>query len=240
MVVNLLKLALNNSLTIQKKWEEEKEKGSKVKKDNEGVIHDIIFRRRMTGAPNDLWILNEEFVHFDGCSDIELEKLEVNGERLLENNEDVIEILKSLKIQRETYLKQRPDIFIFPEEGKCVLVEFKAPDVELSTHLDQIQRYARLIANFARKPFYRFYGFLIGETIDRLSVPNRYIKVPRGNYWFYPDEPIKTIDDAENVLANLYQEIIPLSEIANRAEIRNRSFAQKLGLVDDDLEENAR
>jgi hypothetical protein len=75
---------------------------------------------------------------------------------------------------------------------------------------------------------------LIGETIDSLSIPDRYTKVPRGNYWFYPYEPIKAIDESERVLAGLYQEIIPLSEIANRAEIRNRSFAQKLGLTDDE------
>jgi hypothetical protein len=31
----------------------------------------------------------------------------------------------------------------------------------------------------------------------------------------------------------LYQEIIPLSEIAKRAEIRNRSFAEKLGITGD-------
>jgi len=239
MVVNLLKLALNNGLTIQKEWVEEKEKGSKVRQDNEGIIHDIIFKRRMRGAPNDLWILNEEFIHFDGCSDIELEKLEVNGEKLLKDNEDVNAMLTPLKIQRESYLKQRPDIFIFPEEGKCVLVEFKAPDVEVSAHLDQMQRYARLIANFARKPFHQFYGFLLGETIDRLNIPNRYNRDPNGNYWFYPYEPIKAIDESERVLAGLYQEIIPLSEIANRAEIRNRSFAQKLGVLEGDLKEDS-
>jgi len=240
MVVNLLKLALNNNLAVQKEWAKEKEKGSKVRQDNEGIIHDIIFKRRMRGVPNDLWILNEEFVHFDGCSDIELDRLEVYGESLLIDNEDVNAMLTSLKIQRETYLKQRPDIFLFPEEGKCVLVEFKAPNVEVSTHLDQIQKYARLIANFSRKTltFYQFYGFLIGETIDRLNIPDRYTRVPRGNYWFYPYEPIKAIDESESVLAGLYQEIIPLSEIANRAEIRNKSFAQKLGLADDDLKEN--
>ena len=212
---------MNNNLAIQKEWLEEKAKGSKVRQDNEGIIHDIIFRRRVKGVPNDLWILNEEFVHFNGCSDIELDKIEINGEKLLISSADVEAMLKSLKVQRETYLKQRPDIFIFPEEGKCVLVEIKSPDVELSTHLDQIQRYARLIANFTRKPIYQFYGFLIGETIDRVNIPDRYTKVPHGNYWFYPNEPIKEIDESERIIANLYQEIVPLSEIANRAEIRN-------------------
>jgi len=60
-------------------------------------------------------------------------------------------------------------------------------------------------------------------------------KVPYGNYWVYPNEPIKSIDEAETIIANLYQEIMPLSEIAKRAEIRNKSFADKLGITPDDI-----
>gem|GEM_PF-623936 len=235
MVVDLLKLALNNSLAVQKEWEEKKDQGEKVRRDNEGLIHDIIFRRHMKGVPNDLWILNEEFIHFDGCSDLELDKLEINGERVLKENVDIYATLKDLGIQKETYLRQRPDIFLYPEEGKCILIELKAPDIDVSAYCDQIQRYARLIANFSRKPFIQFFGLLIGETIDKANIPGRYEKVPYGNYWFNPYEPIKAFDESETVKASLYQEIIPLSEIAKRAEIRNRSFAEKLGITQNDL-----
>jgi hypothetical protein len=235
MVVELLKLALNNELAIQKEWAKKKAKGDKVRQNQEGVIHDIIFKHRMKGVSNDLWILNEEFVHFDGYSDIELDKLEINNEKLLQDNIVIDEALKSVGIIKESYLKQRPDIFLFPEEGKCILVEFKAPDTEVSEYCDQIQKYARLIANYARKPFVQFFGFLIGETIDRVSIPGRYSKVPYGNYWVYPNEPIKSIDAAETIIANLYQEIMPLSEIAKRAEIRNKSFADKLAITPDDI-----
>ena len=235
MVVDLLKLALNNSLAVQKEWEEKKDQGEKVRQDNEGLIHDIIFRRHMKGVPNDLWILNEEFIHFDGCSDLELDKLEINGERVLKENVDIYATLKDLGIQKETYLRQRPDIFLYPEEGKCILIELKAPDIDVSAYCDQIQRYARLIANFSRKPFIQFFGLLIGETIDKANIPGRYEKVPYGNYWFNPYEPIKAFDESETVKASLYQEIIPLSEIAKRAEIRNRSFAEKLGITQNDL-----
>ena len=235
MVVDLLKLALSNDLAIQKQRLEEKAKGNTVRLDNEGIIHDIIFKRRTKGVPNDLWILNEEFVHFDGCSDTELENLEVNGEKVLIDSADIKATLMSMNINRDTYLRQRPDIFIFPEEGKCVLVELKAPEVEISSYTDQMQKYARIIANFSRKPFHQFYCFLIGETIDRLNIPDRYTRATHGNYWFYPSEPIKALDESEKILASLYQEIIPLSEIANRAEIRNKSFAQKLGLMGEDI-----
>ena len=105
---------------------------------------------------------------------------------------------------------------------------------DIAVKIKKLEPRKSIFANFARKPFHHFYGFLIGETIERLNIPDRYTKAPRGNYWFYPNEPIKKIDESETVIAGLYQEIIPLSEIAKRAEIRNRSFAKKLGLADDE------
>lgn len=235
MVVDLLKLALNNELAIQKTWEKDKKAAKKgTRKDKEGIIHDLIFKRRMKGVPNDLWILNEEFVHFDGCSEMELNQLEINGEKLLRADVDIDMALQSVGIEIGASLEWRPDIFLYPEEGKCVLVEFKAPDVEMSKHCDQIQKYAKIIANYANKQFTQFFGFLIGEQINPLAVPDRYKKAPYGKYWVYPNEPINKIETGLHI-ADLYQEIIPLSEIAKRAELRNRSFAQKLGITSDDM-----
>ncbi|MDR2651103.1 MAG: hypothetical protein LBC68_02135 [Prevotellaceae bacterium] len=232
MVVDLLKLIPNNELSIQKEWAKKKQDGEKIKQDQEGIIHDLIFKRKNKGAPNDLWVLNEEFVHFDGCSDLRLEEIEINGEKLLKDKTDIDAALRSIGIEKNSYLKYRPDIFLFPEEGKCILIEFKAPDDRLTDHCDQIQRYAKLIANFSRSPFNQFFGFLIGENIEVVSVPDRYNQVPYLNYWVYPNEPIRSIKTGL-LIANLYQEIIPLSEIAKRAEIRNRSFAEKLGITGD-------
>ncbi|MDR2762978.1 MAG: hypothetical protein LBB88_10275 [Planctomycetaceae bacterium] len=234
MVVELLKKAINNQLELQQSWIKKKQDGEKIKREKEGIIHDLIFKRGSKGIPNDLWILNEEFVHFNGCSDIKLDEIKINGEKLLKEKTKIDDALKSVGITKDSYLKRRPDIFLFPEEGKCILIEIKAPDVDLATHCDQIQRYARLIANYSQRKFNQFFGFLIGETIDKVSLPSgRYNKVPYCDYWVYPDEPIKSIGEVEAVIANLYQEIIPLSEIAKRAEIRNKSFAEKLGLNDD-------
>jgi hypothetical protein len=235
MVVELLKLALNNDLAIQKEWAEKKAKGEPEKRtDKEGIIHDMIFKRRMKGVPNDLWILNEEFVHFDGCSELELNKLDIDGEKLLRADVDIEAALASVGIEKGSALEWRPDIFLYPEEGKCILVEFKAPDVELSKHCDQIQKYAKIIANYSTRKFTQFYGFLIGEQINQLAVPDRYRKVPYGNYWVYPSEPVNDIATGLP-RADLYQEIMPLSEIAKRAEIRNKSFAEKLGITREDF-----
>ena len=238
MVVELLKSALRNELAIQVEWKKRKSRGKSVRQDKEGIIHDLIFKRRMKGVPNDLWILNEEFVHFEGYSDIELEKIEINGERLLRENIDINKALQSVGIEKKTYLRQRPDIFIFPEEGKCILIEFKAPDVDLSQYATQVARYARLIANYSREPhhFKQFFGFLIGETMDIVNLTGEWKKVPFGNSRIYPSLAITAIDETEAPIAHIYQEIIPLSEIVKRAEIRNRSFAEKLGIKPIDLE----
>jgi len=231
-VVKLLKLILKNELLIQKEWKKEKESGKPVKERQESLIHDLIFRRKTIGSPNDLWILNEEFVHFSSCSDLPLNEIKVNGSKLLKSDVNIEEACKSVGLEIEHRLKQRPDIFIFPEEGKCILIEFKAPNIKLDLHLDQISRYAKLIANYSEKRITQFYGFLIGESINKIDVPDRYRKSTYGNYWFYPSEPIRLIDkDKDTIIADIYQEIIPLSVIAGRAEIRNRSFAEKLGIV---------
>jgi hypothetical protein len=235
MVVYLLKLAWNNDLAIQKEWAEKKARGEDIKRtDKEGIIHDLVFKRRMKGVPNDLWVLNEEFVHFDGCSDLELNKLEINGEKLLRSGTDIEIALKSVGLENSSALGWRPDIFLYPEEGKCILIEFKAPGEELSKYLDQIQKYAKIIANYSIKKFTQFFGFLIGEQITQIAIADRYKKVPFGNYWVYPSEPINDIATGLQI-ADIYQEIIPLSEISRRAEIRNKSFAEKLGITSDDI-----
>jgi len=230
MVVDLLKFAIKSELAKQKDWEDKKRKGENIRPDKEGIIHDLIFKRGMKGVPNDLWILNEEFVHFNGCSDVALTNLEVNGEKLLRPDVDINEALKAVELEVGTTLEWRPDIFLYPEEGKCILVEFKAPDVEITRHCDQIQKYAKIIANYSKKKFTQFFGFLIGEQIQQLAIPGRYRMVPYGNYWVYPSEPINNIVTGLPI-ADIYQEIIPLSEIAKRAEIRNRSFEEKLGIT---------
>lgn len=230
MIVNTLRLALANELSKQKAWAQQKLDGKDVREEQEAIFHDLIFKRKAHGMINDLWILNEEFVHFYGCSDTPLKDLEINGVKLLKSDTDIEQALNSVGLKKNSRLQKRPDIFLFPEEGKCILIEFKAPLVELSDHLDQIPKYAKLIANYAQIKITQFYGYLIGETIDRAELSGRYKRAVYGNYWFYPSEDIKSIDEEERTIANIYQEIIPLSTMADRAEMRNRSFATKLGI----------
>lgn len=70
---------------------------------------------------------------------------------------------------------------------------------------------------------------MIGENINRLDIPDRYNRAVYSGYWFNPSEIIKDLN-TDFPIADLYQEIIPFSTIASRAEMRNRSFAEKLGI----------
>lgn len=239
MVVRLLKLALKNELAKQLDWKKKKAAGETVREDQEGLIHDIIFKRKSINGPNDLWILNEEFVHFNGCSDLPLNEIECGGEKLIKDGIDIEEALTSVGLDIGHRLEKRPDIFLFPEEGKCILIEFKAPGVDVSLHLDQLPKYAKLIANYSKKKITQFYGYLIGENINRLDIPDRYNRAVYSGYWFNPSETIKDLN-TDFPIADLYQEIIPFSTIGTRAEMRNRSFAEKLGIEVNELDSDSK
>jgi len=239
MVVRLLKLALKNELVKQLDWKKKKAAGETVREDQEGLIHDIIFKRKSINGPNDLWILNEEFVHFNGCSDIPLNEIECGGEKLIREDINIEDALASVGLDIGHRLEKRPDIFLFPEEGKCILIEFKAPGVDVSLHLDQLPKYAKLIANYSKKKITQFYGYLIGENINRLDIPDRYNRAVYSGYWFNPSEIIKDLN-TDFPIADLYQEIIPFSTIGTRAEMRNRSFAEKLGIEVNELDSNSK
>jgi len=220
MVASILKKILAKELEYQKQ-PTDKEK----RKDKEGLIHDLILKRKSTDTSvlNDLWILNEEFLHFDGCSDLPLKQVKMSdGKNLLREISE--EEIRNLGIKPE----KRPDIFLFPNEGKCVLIEFKEPDKDLSDHLQQLPKYCMLIANYSLQKFNKFYCYLIGENINPLIDLNEYDETVTGD-WVRHDIPIRSVETREN-LAVLQLEVIKLSSLYDRAHRRNKSFAEKLGL----------
>lgn len=219
-IADLLDKILKNSLEVQTK----KLSKEKKNKDKEGIIHDLIFKRKSRSKLNDMWILDEEFVHFDSCSDVSLDKIKADsGELLLKDipHEEVTRL--QLKITK------RPDIFLFAAEGKCILVEFKAPDVDLSDYLQQMEKYCTLIANYSIKKLEKFYCYLIGETINAIDVPADYERTVNDT-WLREKIRIVAHTEMRNVIAHSQQEILKLSDIAVRAHRRNKNFAEKLGL----------
>ena len=223
MVIKILKKILDKELDYQNAPKEEGKN-----KDHEGLIHDLIFKRKSvtTHALNDLWILNEEFMHFDGCSELKLNQIKTSdGEMLLKDVSD--ETVKSLGLK----LTRRPDIFLYAEEEKCLIIELKEPTVDMSNYLNQMPRYCTLIANLGVKKLTNFYCYLIGENINPIDLGGEYKETVNGD-WIKQGIPIVTLDANRNVIANAQIEVIRLSSIHARAHRRNLSFADKLGIRD--------
>lgn len=193
-------------------------------RDREGVIHDLIFKRKQSKGPNDLWILNEEFVHFEGFSELKIKDFKMsNGKSLVDptNNEE----MNSYGFNSN----KRPDIFLFAEEGKCVIVEFKEPETNLSHYLHQMPQYCKLLANYSGIKITNFYCYLIGEKISPEADLDEYEESVNGD-WYRDSIPVKRAGGDRARIASIRMEIIKLSDIHKRAHRRNKNFALKLGL----------
>jgi hypothetical protein len=209
-------------------------KGKKGRRDREGLIHDLLIRRKTGTASerNDLWVLNEEFVHFEGCSDVPIDQIcDTSGNKIL--RPITADDLKTYGIKT----RQRPDIFLFVDEGQCILIELKAPDVDLSDHLGQLEKYCNLIANFSIAPISRFYCYLIGQNFSPMDVAGRYRPNMHGDWVNRTAYKIMRYENGrqDEEIGEAHMEIIKLSSIHTRAVRRNKSFADRLGISDEAL-----
>lgn len=51
------------------------------RKNNERLIHDLLFKQHTDNTlDSNLWILNEDFIHYKGISECELRNAKINGE----------------------------------------------------------------------------------------------------------------------------------------------------------------
>lgn len=198
---------------------------------DEKLIHNLIFQQSSDSTEtSDLWLINEEFIYFKGVSEFSLDKLEANEEKIFNKNfnQEEERYLNSLN---ENRLKKRPDILLFPQEGKCIILEFKAPNVNVSEHLSQIDFYANLIRNYTNDKFQitAFYGYLIGESIEDRDVRGRVSRFEHSynlDYWFRPSENVIGFDDRSD--GSIYTEVIKYSTLLERAKIRNKMFIDKI------------
>ena len=117
------------------------------KRIDEKLLHNLLFQQgKYSENPDDsdLWIINEEFIYFRGVSEERFEDIEYQGKKIFEKefSEEDKRYLNSLGERR---LTKRPDVLLFPEENKAIIIEFKAPDVNVSEHLSQIDFYANIL-----------------------------------------------------------------------------------------------
>ncbi len=182
---------------------------------------------------SNLWMLNEDFIYFTGKSEERLCDFKINGLNVFKSHfsEEEERYLNSLGENRKN---KRPDILLFPEENKCIIIEFKNIDVNVATYLHQINQYAYWLRNFATEhfEFTQFYGYLIGEAIEARDVraADGEFKTMYSGVGLYRPKKNIPCDSDEGKDGELYMEILPYEELLKRASIRNKIFIEKLGL----------
>lgn len=221
LVLDLLDKILGRKLQVQQQKENY----------DEALIHNLLFQKGSTNTENsDLWIINEDFIYFKGSSEKQLSQLEIDGQKVFKDKftEEEERYLTSLGENRKI---KRPDVLLFPEEGKCIIIEFKAPHVNASDHLTQIDRYANLIRNYTEDKFQitTFYGYLLGESIepnDVRGVVSRYEHSYQFDYLYRPAENVVGFNGRTN--GSIYTEVIKYTTLLERAKQRNKIFINKL------------
>lgn len=224
LVLELFALILNRKLTVQND-------GSRNK--DEALLHNLIFQQSADRSDkSDLWIINEDFIYFQGISESKISDLEIDGKKIIRDNLTKEEEEFRISLGEDRYAK-RPDILLFPEEQKCIIIEFKNPEVSVSNHLNQINNYATLLKNFAIPQFNltTFYGYLIGEKINPLDVRAYDADFKNAYNFDYLYRPAKTIANLFNLNqsdGSLYTEVLKYSTLLERAKMRNKTFIEKI------------
>lgn len=232
LILKEFELILQHGLNCQEK--SSSAGGKNQRSADEKLLHNLIFPQKSSDTYNSaLWILNEEFIYFNGVSESRLCDVKTaNGEKIF--RQDVTakeeEYLHEFGEHRE---ELRPDIMLFPEEHKAIIIELKAPDVPPYKHITQIQQYASLLMNYCEEKFSisTFYGYLIGEQIDFRYIRhvNPYFKdASKFGYIFCPNQPV--VNDKNGTDGSLYMEVIKYSALLERALLRNKIYRDKLGI----------
>jgi hypothetical protein len=222
LVISLFDKILDNRLKVQ---------AESKRNIDEKLLHNLIFKQHSDNpGSSDLWLVNEDFIYFKGTSEGKL------GEILIDNVKIMKEILtpeeeKYKNSLEENRYEKRPDVLLFPNEGKCIIVEFKNPDKNVSDHLNQITNYASLIHNLSKDEykFHTFYGYLVGERLDADDIQNKdsaFIHAFNFGYVFKPHYRIIGKFGRED--GSLYTEAIQYSTLLERAEKRNEIFLKNI------------
>lgn len=192
------------------------------RREDEKIIHNIFFptgKDSEDSIDHDIWILNEEYHYFEHiASDKPLSSIPWgNSKKLFEG--DVDSSLETLfKKNNKDHRMRRPDIAIFNQEGAAIIIEFKAPGVELQEHIPDLIQYARLLAAKSNGRIKQFYGYLIGDCMDETRIPGTFTKFPSGLGYFNTE---RIVDPATGQqYGELYSELLFYNQFIDRAEKR--------------------
>jgi len=202
------------------------------RKQNESIIHNVFFPRYKDSTEvqdHDIWLLNEEYQYFEHItSDKPLSTLAwVDGDKLFDADVDV-ELLEMFKKNNDENGSKRPDIALFTAEGAAVIIELKAPDVPLQEHANDLVEYARLLASKSNGRITKFYGYLIGGTIDENRISTDWKPFANGK-GFFATGPL--IDHRTRIpYGELYSEMLYYHDFIDRAELRLEVYKKKLNV----------
>lgn len=224
-MVEVLRYAVNKLLVCQNV-----EDGRR--NEHEKIVHNIFFptgKDSHETSEHDIWLLNEEYQYFEYISsDKALSSLKwIDGERLFDDGVD--ESLQQLFAENnKEHAAKRPDIALFNEEGAAIIIEFKAPGVELQDHINDLVQYARLLASKSNGRIKKFYGYLIGDTLNHSRMPTGWTRFPNAKGYFQTGH----LEDPESGrrYGELYSELLFYNQFIDRAEIRLKVYKDKLKL----------
>lgn len=224
-IVQILDLACGKNLAMQAIAD-----GSRRK--DERIIHSIFFPMHKDStefSDHDIWLLSEEFHYYDYiASDMPLANIAWNdGENVFESDID-LEFQKLLAKRVDDNGGKRPDIALFSKEGSAIIVEFKAPGVSTDEHIGDLSEYAHLLAAKSGGKIRKFYGYLIGDTVNPLRLSGTWTPFPVGNGWFQSSALLDP--GTRQPLGETYFEILHFSDVIERAKKRIGVYQNKIKL----------
>jgi hypothetical protein len=221
-IVEILKLACGRSLAVQTATDGQRRR-------DEQIIHSIFFPMKkdsLETSDHDIWLLSEEYQYYDYiASDKPLSQIDwKEGEKLFDQDIDA-EMVATLRRRTQEHSAKRPDIAIFGKEGSAIIIEFKAPGVPLDEHIGDLNRYAHLLAAKSNGRLKKFYGYLIGDTLDPLGMIG-WKKFASGRSYFHTSD----LQDPETgrTLGELYAETLLYEDVVDRASKRIGVYRNKL------------
>jgi hypothetical protein len=223
-IVQILELACGKNLAMQTVADGNRRK-------DERIIHSIFFPMHKDSngfTDHDIWLLSEEYHYYDYiASDMPLANIIwEDGEKVFKSDTDQ-EFQKLLAKRADENGGKRPDIALFSKEGSAIIVEFKAPGVSMDEHIGDLSEYAHLLAAKSAGKLNKFYGYLIGDTVNTLRL-NGWTPFSAGKGWF---QSTPLIDPGTRLrLGETYFEILHFSDVIDRAKKRIGVYKNKLKL----------
>lgn len=228
-IVEILSLACGKALEIQKA-------SDSGRRNDERIIHSIFFPMRKDSietSDHDIWLLSEEYQYYDYiASDKPLSQISWGDDAKLFDSSIDQEFEEVLRRRSEEHGAKRPDIAIFDKEGSAIIVEFKAPGVSLDDHIGDLSEYAQLLLARSNGRLKKFYGYLIGDSINRLRMAG-WTKFPQGKGYFR-STPLQD-PESDRVVGELYAETLFFDDLVDRARKRISVYKDRLRV---DLSQN--